>query len=291
MREKEKQNMAMILDGKKVADSILEQLHQTIQKKQLRLSFSIILCGEKPESVLYTNLKKKKASAIGIEAEIHRFPDAIEENNLIQAIHYLNGISDGIIVQLPLPKHLNSASILNSINPMKDVDGLTSATLGKLLTGEETYVPATPKGIIRLLEEYKINLNGKEVTIINRSSLIGKPLAMMLLNRGATVTVCHKCTKDIVKHTQNADIVISGVGIPKFIKEENIKEGAVVIDVGITQLENKTEGDVDFKNVEKKASFITPVPGGIGPMTIAMLLENIVNFKMRGLKNEEDLTR
>ena len=279
--------MAMILDGKKVADSILEQLRQTVQKNQLRLSLSIILCGEKPESVLYTNLKKKKASAIGIEAEIHRFPDTVKENILIQAIRHLNEISDGIIVQLPLPKHLNSASVLNSITPMKDVDGLTTATLGKVLHGDETQVPATPKGIIRLLEEYNISLQGKEVIIINRSSLIGKPLAMMLLNRGATVTVCHKFTRDIIKHTQNADIVISGVGIPKFIKEENIKEGAIVIDVGIIQLGNKTEGDVYFEEVKKKASFITPVPGGIGPMTIAMLLENVVNFKMRELKEQK----
>jgi len=182
-----------------------------------------------------------------------------------------------------LPKHLNEQKILNSIDPNKDVDGLTEASLGKVAQGNEDLAPATPKGIIRLLEEYDINLQGMEVTIINRSSIVGKPLALMFLNRGATVTICHSQTKNLLKHTQNADLIVAAVGKPNFLTADMVKNGVIIVDVGANKTKDGLKGDVDFEKVKEKASLITAVPGGVGPMTVAMLLENVVNLASKNL--------
>jgi methylenetetrahydrofolate dehydrogenase (NADP+) / methenyltetrahydrofolate cyclohydrolase len=274
--------MVEILDGKKVSKKILQRLELQLRYSEYKPKLSIILCGEDPASVLYTNMKKKRGLSIGLKAEIYKFDEKITEEDFFDKFDVLNKESDGIMIQLPLPKHLNQKRILSYIPKNKDVDGLTETSLGRILKGDEEFAPATPKGIIMLLEEYKINLEGKEVTIINRSTVVGKPLAMMFLNRGATVTVCHSKTKDLLKHTKEADIVVVGVGKQNFLTQDMIKEGSIIIDVGTNKTEDGLKGDVDFDSVKNKVSFITPVPGGVGPMTVAMLLENVVN---RGSKN------
>ncbi len=273
--------MVIILDGKKVAGFILNRIKSIIEDQELTLSLAIVLCGERPESVLYTAMKQKKAAEIGIVATIHRFPENILPEELCAAITKLNQEVDGIIVQLPLPKDMDPALVLKSINPSKDVDGLTIESLGKVLKGNEEAAPATPKGIINLLEFYNIPIKGKKIVIINHSNILGKPLAMMLVNRGATVTICHEFTTDLAAHTQTADILICGVGIPHFIRANMIKENAVIIDVGINRMDDKIIGDIDFEGVQHKASYITPVPGGVGPVTVATLLENVVNCKLK----------
>lgn len=268
--------MVMLLDGKKVSEEILSRLKIQLKKSNLSPKLSIVLCGDDPASELYTKMKKDRGDFIGLNTEIKNFNADITEGELIKELKIINNTSNGVMMQLPLPKHLSSKNILSYIDPNKDVDGLTATSLGKIMMGDEEFSPATPKGIIRLLEEYSIDLEGKEVTIINRSTVVGKPLAMMFLNRGATVTVCHSKTKDLLKHTKNADIIVVGVGQPNFLTAEMIKEESIIIDVGTNKTEDGLKGDVDFENVKEKASFITPVPGGVGPMTVAMLLENVV---------------
>ena len=276
-----------IMDGKKVAHSILLRLKEKIKKMETPPLLSIVLCGEDLASKVYVSMKQKKAQEIGINAKIYELPANVSEEELSKSIKELNLSSDGVMIQLPLPKHLDVKKILEYINPEKDVDGLTPTSLGKLMQGDELLAPATPKAVIRLLENYNIELRGAHVTIINRSSLIGKPLSLMLLQRGATVTVCHKSTKNIMKHTSSSEIVISAVGIPEFIKGPMIMPGAVVIDVGITKDKGKVKGDVDAISVLEKAKYISPVPGGIGPMTIAMLLETLVELKFQKLSTSE----
>ncbi|MBD3249383.1 bifunctional methylenetetrahydrofolate dehydrogenase/methenyltetrahydrofolate cyclohydrolase [Candidatus Woesearchaeota archaeon] len=258
--------MAKILDGKSIAEKILSDIKKYIKMKNLNLSLLIVLCGKNKGSLLYTNLKKRKGEKVGIKVEIKKFSEKSDESEIINVIKTSH--HDGVIVQLPLPSNKNKNNILSSIPPEKDVDGLTKHSI---------FTPATPKGIIRLLKEYGVSVKGKNIIIINDSMIVGRPLANLMLDKGATVTICNKFTKDINIHTKKADIVVSGVGIPNFIKKDMIKESAVVIDVGISKKQGKVLGDVDFDSVNEKASFITPVPGGVGPMTIAMLLENIVN--------------
>ncbi|HLC51887.1 MAG TPA: bifunctional 5,10-methylenetetrahydrofolate dehydrogenase/5,10-methenyltetrahydrofolate cyclohydrolase [Candidatus Nanoarchaeia archaeon] len=274
--------MAELLDGKKVSDRILEELKVKLNQSSYKPQLSIILCGDDPASILYTKMKKESGEAIGLKAEIHKLDSTITESEFIKTIEDLNQNSDGIMVQLPLPKHLNTRKIMSFIEPDKDVDGLTETSLRRIVDGDERFASATPKGIIKLLEEYNLSIEGKEITIINRSSIVGKPLALLFLNRGATVTICHSKTKNLLKHTRDADIIVIGVGKPNFLKAEMIKENCVVIDVGTNKTEEGLKGDVDFENVKHKASFITPVPGGVGPVTVAMLLNNIVN---KGTKN------
>lgn len=269
--------MAEILDGKKVSDKVLNELKVRLSRSYSIPKLSIILCGDDPASILYTKMKKESGEAIGLNVEICKLDERITADEFIQEIKNLNKTADGIMIQLPLPKHFDSKHILSFIDSDKDVDGLTGISLGRTMEGDERFASATPKGIIRLLEEYNISLEGKEVTIINRSSIVGKPLALMLINRGATVTVCHSKTKDLLKHTKNADIIVIGVGKPNFLNADMIKPEVVLIDVGISKVEGEIAGDIDFENVKNKASFIAPVPGGVGPMTVAMLLENVVN--------------
>lgn len=254
----------MLLDGKKLSEKVLLNLKKKVLKNGKSPKLLIILCGNNPESLLYTKLKIKKSKEAGIKASIKKLPENVSEQKIIHAIR--NSKTDGIIVQLPLPKHLDADKILSSIPIKKDVDGLNM---------KSDFTPATPKGIMRLLKEYNISIKSKNITIINDSKIVGRPLAMLMLNKGATVTICNKFTKNISQHTKKSDILISGVGIPCFIKKDMIKKKAVVIDVGIAKKGKKVLGDVDFDNVKEKASHITPVPGGIGPLTIAMLLENV----------------
>lgn len=274
---------AQILDGKKVADSILGTLKKTIAETKIKPILAIVLCGSDPASLIYTAIKKKRAEEIGITARVYEYAESITEEELCGYIRQLNRQSDAVIVQLPLPAHLNQDRVVNTIDPEKDADGLTAVNIGKIARGDETLAPATPKGIMKILDHYNISLKGKKVTIVNHSPLVGKPLALMLLNRGATVTICHEFTQEIESHTFPADVVVSAVGIPSFIHAEMIKAGAVVVDVGISRKNNSIRGDVDFESVKAKASYLTPVPGGIGPMTVAMLLETVVMIKSKPL--------
>ena len=276
-----------ILDGKIIAAEISQQLKKRIIQQKLSPRLAIILCGEDPASVLYITMKKKACEEIGIQSELHTFPETISASEICSHINRLQKEADGIIIQLPLPVSLekHKFSILNSIDPAKDVDGLTATSLGKIAQGnlEGIFVSATVQGIISLLDTYKIQFQGKNVTIINHSALIGKPLSLLLLQRGATVTICHEFTPDLSAKTNNADILISATGVPGLIKKEMVKQGAVVVDVGISKNAStgKVQGDVDFYGVQDIANFIAPVPGGVGPMTIAQLLLNVVESSLR----------
>lgn len=271
--------MAIILDGKKTAAGILEGLKQKIATLPEKPFLSIIRIGEDPASVLYTTMKKKRAEEIGIVTELKIFPAEAPEEEIIRYIRHSNTIADGIIVQLPVPAHLNQEKVLSAIDPERDVDGLTLQSLMEVIKGNERHAPATPQGVVRLLEEYNISPAGKHAVIIGRSALIGKPLAMMLLHRDATISICHSKTKELARHTRQADILISAVGKPHFITADMVKENGIIIDVGINQQCGETKGDI-HPDVAEKASFIAPVPGGVGPMTIAMLLEAVVLAKI-----------
>jgi len=272
--------MATILDGKKCAEEILQKLKQQIQQHNLKIKLSIILVGNDPASQIYTSMKQKRAAEVGIEAQVHFFPDQITQEELCILIKELNVNTDGIMIQLPLPKHLDKRTILNTIDPKKDIDGLTSESLAKIFNKDESTAPATPKGIINLLEKYNLSVHGKNCTIINHSELIGKPLAIMLLNRGATITICHEFTADLKEHTKKADFVITAVGKPDLITKDHIKENAIIIDAGTAKKEGNMVGDVK-PDVKEKALYLTPVPGGVGPMTIATLLSTAVELKIK----------
>ena len=235
-----------------------------------------MLVGEDPASQIYVRNKERTANEVGFHSVVEKLPETISQEELLEKIKTLNedDAIHGILVQLPLPKQIDSQTVLEAIIPEKDVDGFHPVNLGKLLQKDESIVPCTPKGIIRLLEEYEIDLVGKEMVVIGQSTIVGRPMALLGLNRGATVTVCHSRTKDLEKQIARADIIISAVGKPNLVKKEYVKKDAVIIDVGINRLESgKLVGDVDFDGVKDHVSAITPVPGGVGPMTIAMLLE------------------
>lgn len=273
--------MTVILDGKSLRDKILEELKIKLGKTDKKPTLVVILVGDNPASKIYVNNKKKTAERLGINSMIIEYPENIEENVLLKKIEDLNNDDDitAILVQLPLPKHIDKSRIINAISPQKDVDGFTPYNFGKLFEGEEPYVyPCTPKGIIRLLDEYKIPIAGQHIVIVGRSNIVGKPLSQMLLNRNATITICHSHTKNLAEITKTADILISAVG-GKIIGKNMLKQNSVVIDVGIFKDENgKTRGDIDFESVAPDASYISPVPGGVGPMTIAMLMSNTVEL-------------
>jgi len=275
--------MVIIIDGKKLSAEIKEEVKAEVENLNktlnIRSSLATILVGNNPASEIYVNLKHKACEECEINSLMERFPETITEKELLEKIYELNNNKDinGILVQMPLPRHINPAKIMSAILPFKDVDGFNPVNSGKIPNNDETLAPCTPKGVIYMLEKYNIKIEGSEVVIINHSAVVGKPLALMLLNRNATVTVCHVFTKNLKEHTLKADILISAVGKPNLITEDMVKEGAIVIDVGISKVNNKVVGDVDFENVKNKVSFITPVPGGAGPMTIAMLLKNTVN--------------
>ena len=268
----------IILDGKKIKTQVLDELHNEVSKLENKPSLVVIEVGNNEASNIYIKQKAKMAESIGYDFKLLKFPEDINESDLLFTIDSLNNDTkvNAILVQLPLPKHLNASLILNSINPNKDVDGLSRINAGALLQNEDCLIPCTPLGIMHLLREYHLEVTGKNVTIIGRSNLVGKPIAILLSNAGATVTLCHSKTKNLKAHTLMADIIIVAVGHPNLITEDMVKENTIVIDVGINKVDNHICGDVDFESIKNKASYITPVPGGVGPMTVAMLGANVL---------------
>ena len=269
-----------ILDGKALSIKIINELSEKVleyKKNGLHPKLATVLVGSDPASRIYVNLKKKDSEKIGIDYEEFYYND-ISEADLLLLIDTLNKRKDvhGILVQLPLPKNIDTNKILEKIDPLKDVDGFTPINVGKILLNISDLFPCTPKGVVKILDEYNIPIEGADITIVNRSNIIGKPLAAMMINRGGTVTVVHTKTKDLKEKTKNADIIIVGVGKTDFLTADMVKEGAVVVDVGITRDVEGIKGDVKYDEVSKKTSYITPVPGGVGPMTRAMLLENLI---------------
>ena len=273
--------MAVILDGKKLRDKIFENLKAKTDSMPVKPTLAVILAGDNPSSIIYVNNKKKCAEKLGINSTVITYSSDVKESELLNKVNELNNNKNvtAILVQLPLPEHINQFNIIDAIAPEKDVDGLTTYNSGKLFSGEKPYVyPCTPKGILLLLDEYGIEIEGKHAVVIGRSNLVGKPVAQMLLDRNATVTMCHSKTKNLSDITKTADILISAVG-KKVVGENMLKNNCVVIDVGIFRDENgKISGDVDFETVSKSASYISPVPGGVGPMTIASLMLNTVEL-------------
>ncbi len=273
--------MTIILDGKTLANKITNEISVKVSKLDKKPKLAVIIVGNNPASEIYVRNKQLKAESIGFESLVLPLPEDISEENLLEHIYILNEDMNinAILVQLPLPKHINKKRILEAIEPIKDVDGFTSYNFGRLALGYKPYaIPCTPKGIIRILDEYKIDLTGKNVVVIGRSNIVGKPVALLLEQRNATVTIAHSKTQDLKEITKKADIIISAVGNAKFLTEEYITKNTIIIDVGINRTESGLAGDVDFENVKELCSYITPVPGGVGPMTIAMLMENTLEL-------------
>ena len=280
-----------ILDGKKCSQEILDKIKEKVdnlKNSNKRVpGLAVIIVGNNPASKIYVNSKVKACEKVGFYSKAIFLDENISQAELLENIQALNNDEniDGILVQLPLPKHLNEDEICNAIDTSKDVDGFKAENLGKVMLGKEDgMVPCTPQGIMYLLDSIKdINLYGMNGVVIGRSNIVGKPISSLLINRGVTTTVCNSRTKNIEDILRNADIIIAALGKPKFLKENMVKEGAIIIDVGINRVDGKLCGDVDFENVSKLASFITPVPGGVGPMTIAMLLNNTLRaYDKRG---------
>lgn len=269
------------IDGKGIAQKTLayiEKEHKLLKDKYERAAgLAVIMAGDNPASEIYVKNKIKACETAGIYSRTIKLDENVTEKDLIEEIEKLNKDDkiDGILVQLPLPAHIDELKIINVISPEKDVDGFHSVNLGKMIIGDKTgFLPCTPYGIMQLLDEYGIDPAGKDTVIIGRSNIVGKPAAILFIEKSATVQVCNTKTKNTKEKIRNADIVIAAVGVPNFIKGEDIKEGAVVIDVGINRVNGKLCGDVDYEEVSEKAGYITPVPGGVGPMTIASLIKN-----------------
>ncbi len=281
---------ALLLSGRPVADAMLERLKPEVKKLDPKLI--VVQVGEDPASTSYINKKLKSCAAVGLRHEHKHLKESITLPELLSLIEQLNTDSDvtGFIVQLPLPKHLQPhvPQIIRAIDPKKDVDGFGAYNLGKMFlsTEFEHLPPATPSGVIELLRYYKIGIEGKHAVVVGHSNIVGKPLAVMLLNRDATVTVCHIKTKNLKEHTLQADILCVAVGKPGLITADMVKKGAVVIDIGVTKVDGKLRGDTDFDALQKTASAITPVPGGVGPLTVASLIRNCVMAKKRQMESE-----
>lgn len=275
--------MTNTINGKEISDKFRKKLKEEVlnlkNAQNLQPSLAVIIVGDDAASKIYVRNKKRACEEIGIKSYEFALPTNTSENELLNLIDSLNKRSDvnGILVQMPLPPHINEKKIIEHINPIKDVDAFHEINVGKIMTGNFKFLPCTPAGIIHLLDETKIEISGKHCVIIGRSNIVGKPLAMLMLHRDATVTVCHSKTQNLTEICKTADILIAAVGKANFVTRKMIKPGAVVIDVGINRCENgKLCGDVDFENLKNIASYITPVPGGVGPMTISMLLKNTV---------------
>ncbi|MEJ9149772.1 bifunctional methylenetetrahydrofolate dehydrogenase/methenyltetrahydrofolate cyclohydrolase FolD [Bacillus smithii] len=280
-----------LIDGKAAAKEIREEIKKEVNELKAQgvvPGLAVILVGDDPASHTYVRNKEKGCKEVGIHSEIYKYPAAISEAELLDKIRELNEDKriHGILVQLPLPGHISESKVIDTISPEKDVDGFHPVNVGKMVIGKEGFLPCTPYGIMKLLEREQIDLQGKRAVVIGRSNIVGKPAGLLLLQRNATVTYCHSKTEDLSYHTKQADIIIAAVGKAKFLKAEDVKEGAVIVDVGMNRDENgKLCGDVDFESVREKASFITPVPGGVGPMTITMLLYNTVQSAKRMVKD------
>jgi len=279
------------IDGKAFSQVILEKIreehNQLKEKYGKQAGLAVVIVGNNPASQVYVRNKMKACENVGFYSENIELDENISEKELLQEIDKLNKNDriNGILVQLPLPSHINELKIIDSISPEKDVDGFHVANIGKMVIGDETgFISCTPYGIMQLLEEYKIEIAGKDAVIIGRSNIVGKPMALMLIQKGATVQVCNSRTKDLRKKLNDADIIIVAAGVPKLLKKEDVKKGAVVIDVGINRVDGKICGDVDYEEVAEKASYITPVPGGVGPMTIASLIKNTFKSYKNSLK-------
>lgn len=266
---------ATIIDGRKISEQILSEVKEEIKYSKLQPRLAIVLVGKDDASKVYVRLKGTAADRVGIESTNHVLPENVKEQELIALVRKLNaGPDNGILVQLPLPKHINEQKVLSEISPEKDVDGLHPQNLASILSGLNVLPPCTPAGIIELLDRYRIPIEGKDAVVVGRSNIVGKPVAMMLTARNATVTICHSKTKDLVSHTKRADILVVAAGKSKLVDAKMVKKGATVIDVGTNMVNGHTVGDVDFEGVKKKAAYLTPVPGGVGPMTVAMLMKN-----------------
>ncbi len=282
--------MYNIIDGKKISAEVKEEARQRVlalNEKGISVGLAVVLVGDNPASKVYVNNKKKACEATGIKSFEYLLPEDTKKEELLSLIKKLNADDevDGILVQLPLPRHLDEKEVINAISPSKDVDAFHPINVGKIMIGDYTFAPCTPAGIMELIERSGIEVEGKNCVVIGRSNIVGKPMSMLLLHKNATVTICHSRTKNLSEVTSSADILVAAVGKAKFVTADMVRDGAVVIDVGINRLQNgKLCGDVDFDAVAPKCSYITPVPGGVGPMTIAILMQNTVRSAESKLK-------
>ena len=283
----------ILLDGKALSEKIKEEVRvevaQLVEEKHITPGLAVILVGNDAASATYVASKAKSCKNAGIYSVVHEMPDSITQEELLETIERMNENPklDGILVQLPLPKHIDTTVVLEAINPLKDVDGFHPYNVGRMVSNLDSFLPATPFGVMRMFQEYGIELSGKNVCVIGSSDIVGKPMAALLTNAKATVTVCNSRTKDLSSHTKAADIVVIAVGVPHLLKADMLKDGAVVIDVGINRLDTgKLTGDADFEDCKSKCTHITPVPGGVGPMTIAMLLKNTIKAAKLRKKRE-----
>lgn len=268
---------AKIIDGKAVSAAVKEQVRAEIERDGIKAGLAVVIVGDDPASRVYVNNKKKACELCGIKSFEYALPAETTQDELLELVDTLNADDnvDGILVQLPLPKHLDEGAVIERISPKKDVDAFHESNVGKIMIGSYAFLPCTPAGCMELIHSTGVDAAGKECVVIGRSNIVGKPMAMLLLHENGTVTVCHSKTKNLVEVCARADILVAAVGRPNFVTADMVKEGAVVIDVGINRLENgKLCGDVKFDEVSEKAGWITPVPGGVGPMTIAMLMKN-----------------
>ncbi|MBQ8349856.1 MAG: bifunctional methylenetetrahydrofolate dehydrogenase/methenyltetrahydrofolate cyclohydrolase FolD [Ruminococcus sp.] len=273
--------MAQIIDGKAVSASVKQEVAEEAARLKeemgLKIGLAVVIVGNNPASRVYVNNKKKACEAVGFNSYEYALDENTTQEQLLDLINVLNRDDkvNGILVQLPLPSHINEKTVIEAISPAKDVDAFHAVNVGKIMIGEYAFLPCTPAGVMRLIESTGTDITGKNCVVIGRSNIVGKPMAMLLLHQNGTVTICHSKTKNLKEICLNADILVAAVGKANFVTGDMIKEGAVVIDVGMNRLENgKLCGDVEFESAEKKASYITPVPGGVGPMTIAMLMKN-----------------
>lgn len=273
---------AQIIDGKAVSARVKEEVRQEIEREGLKIGLAVVIVGDDPASRVYVNNKKKACEVCGIKSYEYALPAETTEEQLLELVDTLNKDDkvNGILVQLPLPKHLNEEKVIERISPMKDVDAFHASNVGKIMIGNYAFLPCTPAGCMELIHSTGIDVSGKECVVIGRSNIVGKPMAMLLLHENGTVTICHSRTKNLKEVCRRADILIAAVGRAGFVTADMVKDGAVVIDVGINRnADGKLCGDVAYDEVKEKASFITPVPGGVGPMTIAMLMKNTVMAK------------
>ena len=270
--------MSIIIDGNEISSKIQDKIKAEIKNCMIRPSVAVIQVGENPESETYIKNKEKICGSVGVYFRLYKFEDGTPELTIINKIKELNNDEyvNGIIIELPLPPQYNEKRLINSISNAKDVDGLTDINTGRFVNGKKSLIPCTALAVMRILDENNIEVQGKNVVIVGRGKLVGRPLANLMLSKDATVTICHSKTNNLEFYTKNADIVVMACGVPKLLNGDMIKDDAVVIDVGINKIDDKLVGDVDFDSVSKKASYITKVPGGVGPMTVAMLLENII---------------
>ena len=271
--------MTIIIDGKKVSAQVKEQVRietEELVKKGIKPGLAVIIVGDDPASRVYVNNKKKACEKVGFLSKEFALPATTTQEELLSLVKELNEDKEinGILCQLPLPKGLDEKAVIEAISPLKDVDAFHASNVGKIMIGDYDFLPCTPAGVMEMLHSYNIPVEGKECVVIGRSNIVGKPMAMLLLHENGTVTITHSRTKNLKEVTKRADILVAAIGKPKFVTADMVKEGAVVIDVGMDRDENGKLGDVDFENVKEKCSAITPVPGGVGPMTIAVLMKN-----------------